>query len=759
MKRITKNTLKKLSCNTLTSTALISNLILNPALAIEYPMTPAQKAFRNAFISGMPKEASEKQRMDLLYPITPANHVLSNNIQNGENEVSFFDRLRSSIPIPTVFSDQSKIANFDTLSDSVITTQIGSLNNEKELPLIILAPGIFGEFIVAHPFQDVLDDNKGIENASTYKRDFLSKLKQAEGSDLEKYSTDLRLELSQTTFAGYLEAKLQQSADDRKNSLYNLGREQTDLSKLVLVGALKNENGEIVANTLTLDTKALSLESLGALRSNATMFNRRLSKFFKIMGHIPKNIILEGYSRGTPVALDMLALGSEKECSDFADEASDTFLEHGCLSLDGQVSNWTKNVKSFLSVAGVIYGSEIADQGFGFPVKSDPNAEVVATNNSEDFKVYKQVQALKKLVNISQVGSLLDSKGFINKAILNTESIDLKQAKEILKKILKNDFSELNKVFGNFFETVENSGILLMPNLKEFTLVKQNNNIYNAMVSYVAYSNTKKWIEFLITMAEIQAPDISKNLTDILNEIKKHPLDYNALNAQYKKIKEQQEKLLVTYQINRRINLNEAVVQGINLLKSAFGDANYNNNILQFATLAKETIDAAKDLTSKSRFDWWKSHTIPTDGIKYYSVSATMKEDDNITISDKPENVAFYSYNSKTPDFQSLKDGFETFLKIGDFYINDSQVTILKSSFFPQIASQLNRNQQPYKAESLGLFHTHHWGLTLMAVTKVRDDNTAAKKVDPNFNTSIEPFPRKALLRATLAAIAEDTNR
>ncbi len=753
MKRITKHTLKKLSCNTLTSTALISNLILTPALATENKMTSAQTAFRNAFIDGMPKQANEAQRLDLLYPITPAIPTLRSNIKDGESEVSFFDRLRASVPTPNVFSDKSYELKYSEWTDSEITNQIiNPTRNENELPLIILAPGIFGEFIVAHPFQDVLDDNTEKKGGpSTYKKDFLVKLQGANNdNDLKMYSTDLRLELSKTTFGGYLNAKQQGS----ENALYNLGRIPTKLDELVLVGALKNEDGKIVANTLTLDTKALSLESLGALRSNAKMFNRRLSKFFKIMGHIPKNIILEGYSRGTPVALDMLALGSENECSDIDEKASDTFLEHGCLSLDGKISNWTKNVKSFLSVAGVIYGSEIADQGFGVPVKSDPKAEIVASNNSEDSKVYKQVQALKKLVNISQVGSLIGRNGFIDPTILDTESNNFSQASNYLDQFIQKDFSTIKNVFGNFFKTIDDSGILLMPKFKSLS-----SPLYNAMVSYVAYSNTKKWLEFLITMAEIQAPDISKNLTKILNEIKKHPFNYDALKTQFAKIKEQQEKLLVTYQINRRINLNEAVVQGINLLKSAFGDVNYNNNILQFATLAKETIDAAKDLTSKSRFEWWKNNTIPTEGIKYYSVSATMKETDNINISEDTNNAAFYSYNSKTPDFQGLKDGFETFLKIGDFYINDSQVTILKSSFFPQIATQLNRKQQPYQAESLGLFHTHHWGLTLMAVTKVRDDNTEAKKVDPNFNTSVEPFPRKALLRATLAAIANDTNR
>lgn len=684
------------------SAMVLSNLTIQSVYAGngETPSI-AQSMFRNAFSAAMPEGTSLDQQKDLLYPVTPAAKMINLEMSPSESMPAYFDRLRAMIPDPSVFAEASKQSSLTPMSKSQLDNELTKLASDSEdLPLYIFAPGIFGEFIDDHPFQDVLDANN--TNPSPYKQSFLKNLKDSNIN--AKFKTDLRLRNEDIKYVDYINAKT--PAEKR-----NVGRSNVDLDKLILIGVIKDSTGKVIANTLTLDTKELSLESLGALRNNSIMFVRRVSKFFNLMGKTPKNIILEGYSRGTPIALDMLALGFEKKCSEFSDFNSDAALEHGCTT---EGKNWTNNIHGFLGVAGVIYGSELADVGFKVPVTKE--AGNTATANVDDQVMAKQLAALNKV---------LDEKNGIQYTPLR-ESYSM--------------------------------GDGVIDSMKKIGGTAKNNIAIDLEIAKITLQNTVKWIEFLKTMAEIQNSGFRKNAEEALKEVKSIIEDkdtnpaviYSKLKTAVLKIKSGLLAFQKDLQTKRKVDLNASLAKGVLYLTEGFGELKYNDNIRQFRSLMEETLAAAEDLTSRSRFAWWQNNSIPTENIKYYTVSATMNENDkelNGSPLDKSA-VSFYSYNTETPDLGGLIASYDQFINLGNFTNNDSQVSLHKSSFHPQIAPFHNKkNQQIFKAESLGLFHTHHWGLTLRTVTQLD-----SKKA----NLLTEPFPRVAILKGVLAAIAND---
>ncbi|MGZ3744567.1 MAG: hypothetical protein ACXWRA_12235, partial [Pseudobdellovibrionaceae bacterium] len=543
--------------------------------------------------------------------------------------------------------------------------------NSDELPLFVFAPGIFGEFIKDHPFQDAID-NVNLKGGSTYNTEFQKKLS-ALARSKNMNATDLRLELNKVNYEANKD-----------------GRSEHPLNELVLIGAIKDSKGTVLANTVTLDTAPLSMESLSSLRKNSVMFVRRISKFFNVMQKIPKNIILVGYSRGVPIALDMVALGSEKECKDLT-STPDQALVYGCTNYSEK--SWTKNIRGLLSVAGVIYGSELAD--ISFP---DLN------RTREDLKN----PAIARVLSPTKPSFLLNE---LN--TLNAKKVDA-----------------LQKISAALQFTAPESGLFSS---------RRNLNI--------KIKNSLAWAEFLFTMLKIQGVDVSNQIAEfnktVTNDLRSGTLKIESLQEQLHSF---EDKFINSLQADLKVDINASITQGIELLKNGFGGLNYNSNIKQFKILVKETVDAAGDISTASRLVWWSTHTIPTEGIKYYSVSATMMGGtDAPTLINK--EISKFSYNLSTVDYKNLYGSYSSFLSLGqNFDNNDSQVSLYKSTFHPQIAKEMNPSQEEYQAKALALFHTHHWGLTLRSVTQVK----------AGAGEQTEPFPRLFLLESALSAMITD---
>ncbi len=576
--------------------------------------TSIQDHFRNSFAAFMDEKATLIQKQNLIFPFLNESEITkvsremtAESLKNGPE--IFFQTARKSILPPEKFLKFSQKTPFAPLDRSVLEKEIqAALSADGEPITIVFIPGIFGEFIDAHPYQDVL------EGSAPLREEFLKKIKDLPEGNPNKV--------------------------DGQFKLYDLKEDIVPLDQLVLVGALKGDQGQILANTLSLHTEFLSLDSLGSLRSNSFMFNRRLSKFFNVIGRVPKKILLVGYSRSVLVTLDMLSLaaGPNFNCKDGNSDSKG--LEYGCKVV-GQTDSWLKNVTAVLSVAGVLYGSDIADSAFELSIPKPAD-------------LAKKVELLKQTAN--------------NLQLLVQTGSKLSQYSTFLK-------------------------------------------------------NSKEWLNFLYEMAKVQFGNQELSL----------------MSLDWKKLYTEQSKLLdANFKMDFSAVLNIAAkiaFHGFNLNFNS-KDYNYNKDVMRFKKLADEAIVAIKDLTSKSRTNWWQNNVIPA-SVKYYSIVDTMLVPPLEDQVDSP-----FSYNRESPDFLNLQSGFLGFIKLNQKSYNDSQVSIEKAIFYPDLISLMNPSQDRIQAFNLGLFHTHHWGLALQRVAILKD-------------RSQEPFPRLALLKAVLSSMAK----
>ncbi|MBI3534810.1 MAG: hypothetical protein HY072_04915 [Deltaproteobacteria bacterium] len=104
----------------------------------------------------------------------------------------------------------------------------------------------------------------------------------------------------------------------------------------------KNKNNNILIKYLLFKTPPMSFATIGDTRENAMDFIERLERFFSVNG-VPENMVFLGYSRGTMIALDVLALLMQRK------------------------SPWLKNIKGMVSLGGVVFGSDLVDEVFRSP--------------------------------------------------------------------------------------------------------------------------------------------------------------------------------------------------------------------------------------------------------------------------------------------------------------------------------------------------------------------------------------------------------
>ena len=185
----------------------------------------------------------------------------------------------------------------------------GPLDNElRRNPVhIVVVPGIFGEFIPVSPFEEVFRYG----GAASVQWD--RKLKAAEA---DPRNADL--------------------VHDRQFSAAEVKDVSRSMRDLVRVGSIDDADGTPLVTITYLKPELGSLETFGTLDENADYYLTRLEKYFEILG-TPEHVYVMGYSRGTPTALNLVARAS---------------AEH---------SAWLPKLRGVISLAGVIYGTQLAD--------------------------------------------------------------------------------------------------------------------------------------------------------------------------------------------------------------------------------------------------------------------------------------------------------------------------------------------------------------------------------------------------------------
>jgi hypothetical protein len=127
-----------------------------------------------------------------------------------------------------------------------------------------------------------------------------------------------------------------------RNDVY--GERQIPMSDVLKLSSLDIE-GKSLVNMIFLPSLQGSLETIGETRDTAKLYLRRLNSFFAEIDRMPgqpgkqatQNIYLLGYSRGHLTAVDLAVLARE------------------------QHAPWANRVKGVINLAGVVYGTGIAD--------------------------------------------------------------------------------------------------------------------------------------------------------------------------------------------------------------------------------------------------------------------------------------------------------------------------------------------------------------------------------------------------------------
>lgn len=187
----------------------------------------------------------------------------------------------------------------------------------------VVIPGVFSELIENNPFAAVLN----LPN-SLLRDQWRKSL--AESSAAGNDTSDLSFDLKKATDVA------------------------TPLDQLAAFSSI-DANGESLANLVLMKAPRLSLESVGPLDTAADKIERRLTKIFQILGETPRNLVIIGYSRGTPVALELLS-----HAEDAAGLAK---------------APWLSNVKAMIALGGVNYGTDAADEAFNLRHRATPPTE------------------------------------------------------------------------------------------------------------------------------------------------------------------------------------------------------------------------------------------------------------------------------------------------------------------------------------------------------------------------------------------------
>ncbi len=172
-----------------------------------------------------------------------------------------------------------------------------ALIKKRQLTFVIV-PGLLGEFIQTRAFEEVFS------RPSSYQKTWQSLA-------LKSGLTDPRLDL-------------QKFADENR-----------PIGEMIDAASIDDKSGKPLIKVIILTTKLGSLESVGDNVKQAQVFNRRLEKYVQISHD--QNLVLLGYSRGTPLALEMITQAQKQNLSYFS------------------------KVKGLVAHAGVIMGSSLAD--------------------------------------------------------------------------------------------------------------------------------------------------------------------------------------------------------------------------------------------------------------------------------------------------------------------------------------------------------------------------------------------------------------
>jgi hypothetical protein len=302
------------------ATALSASTVLSPFTAYA-GSAKAAKQFHELLRSAVPAEMASAEKMPFVHMVPDEDVLAASSADSIDSAIESLKK--SSLPKLIVRTQKH---------EKEISGDVSALNADKILAIrpitIVIVPGIFGEFIDTRGFEDVLS---------------------LPSSDSDSFKAAVGKALAENN----------PNASDRTYNTQTREMGVLPLTEVINVGNMRSKAGEPIARVVLLKTPRFSLETMGEADDHADLFNRRISKYLALTG--PQDLALVGYSRGTVLALEMLAQAKIKNLP------------------------WLSSVKGMISLGGVAWGSTLADD--------------TANPNSATFKAIQHVQKLRASLN------------------------------------------------------------------------------------------------------------------------------------------------------------------------------------------------------------------------------------------------------------------------------------------------------------------------------------------------------------------------
>lgn len=468
---------------------------------------------------------------------------------------------------------------------------------------IVIVPGIFGEFIPVSPFEEVFRYGGAASVA------WDKKLRALEADPTKK---DL--------------------VRDRQFSAAAVKDVDRSMRDLVRVGSIDDQDGTPLVTVTYLKPEVGSLETFGTLDENADYYLSRLEKYFKITG-MPDHLYVMGYSRGMATALNLVTRGEKAHAS------------------------WMPRVKGVIGLAGVVYGSQLAD------VALAPGPQKDLLDTTVDF-VQNQLQSCEGDTPVAR-SQATPSAWLMTKNLGHWTSFATRAGWQATR--LGNRNAELSR------EGIETS-----------------------------MADVGRFVSFTRRVLFGEAKNVFSGVEDT------------------------------------------SAISGILHLSSP--SAEYCANIERFKVTATQIVKGVQTLTTESRMEWWKTHTVPAN-LRYFAITGTMGDATNEGEQPSPLALNETAYDTHSLDFRSLRGNYYDLLAASNNQLQDSQVPLPRGRFWPEIHGAINPEQGRMKTYFMGTLGIHHWGLSFPRAFSTRDGLEA------------NPFPRTLLLKSIGTFVAQVERR
>lgn len=259
------------------------------------------KEFRDDFYTYLARDGVSEAKAKKLVYLTPPQVIRPPNVRPGagDDAVGPYDRFFSAVR-PSTLYDYGVSQPMRPVADIESTfARSGPIH-------VILLPGIFGEFIEDRPFEELLS-----RQGSSAARAWKTIAARARGTAQGKVSA---------------------------YRLSSLRHEDVPIDEAIDVASIDDASGAPLVTLAFMRPKAGSLETLGSLDDSTQTYLPRIDRYTALMGR-PKNLVIMGYSRGAPVALDVVASAAKARGA----------------------HPWVDDVAGVASLAGVLYGTGLAD--------------------------------------------------------------------------------------------------------------------------------------------------------------------------------------------------------------------------------------------------------------------------------------------------------------------------------------------------------------------------------------------------------------